>query len=127
MSFDSACPTAPCVTERDNVTEPKWRNAIKCADDEEARRSYVQFWGDRYTESRAALKTMRDLLMARRDALDIRISDVQLEIQRREREQEEDRQQEVQADNQPCEVFQESAEAEDADGRRSESVSPRPV
>lgn len=107
------------------MTTPRWRNAIKCADDEEARRSFIQYWGDRYTESRAALTTMRDLLVARRDALDIRIHDVQQEIQRAEREQEKDRQQEVQAHDQPGEVLEESPQVEKADSGRPESVSPQ--
>ena len=109
------------------MTKPQWRNAIKCADDEDARRSFIQFWGDRYVESHAALMTMHDLLVARRDALDIRISDVQREVLRSEREQEEDRQQEVQADDQPDEVLEESPQVEKVDSGRRESVSPRPV
>ena len=51
----------------------------RIADNEDERRKFILFWGDRYVESRSALGAMRQLLVARCRDLDVRIAAIKQE------------------------------------------------
>ncbi len=48
----------------------------RIADDVKQTDAFIKFWGDRYIESRAALETIRDLLIARLHTAKVEISRV---------------------------------------------------